>query len=584
MPNDYDFVKSGFLTQDLIRTVNLSFQPYMPFSQTYAMSLQDKGGGLSGQTQDVGYWRMGPPKAEDNRDNGSIDSTYPFSLRRELYGGNPGNATGKLSNVAKNTNRIKAISGAVPPTGDKVAPLAMELAKLLNVSYAFDGQSFVDQNFTPQQSRDAHELEVGMFSQQLDDALGSRQSGRVEEGPLRDVDDLIFTKRTVKNFDIPLKNYRSLNSYIEHLYGEDYNSSVDFLEVSQGAREKAFFNISTTDNTAENLKKLVKHVNSKITQYNRQIMAGIGPHLKEMRLAGIATSPSEDMMKLATPYLYAELGRETGKPNQDRNSADAMIRQIMGRFALNQFRPYYFEGQLSNDSFAIITLTPELHNDVPQIAQVDSTTVKIETDAATVKQGLYAFEVEIRNSDAKKVLQASKRAMVAASARAIGTESTLESVGRYSRATVGMNAVGGLEVTVRADGESSIHKMSLDINNKLREDIEAYYSTGKMKGQFKIWYEKMIQASNSLTKKWYENSSKVVGQRGKPLSEEWRAMSSWTKGDDFKKKYIGVWSSKNEQTWKDGIGKNFSISPFLESRREFSGGLASSQFTLVDER
>ena len=584
MPNDYDFVKSGFLTQDLIRTVNLSFQPYMPFSQTYAMSLQDKGGGLSGQTQDAGYWRMGPPKAEDNRDNGSIDSTYPFSLRRELYGGNPGNATGKLSNVAKNTDRIKAISGVVPPTGDKVAPLAMELAKLLNVSYAFDGQSFVDQNFTPQQSRDAHELEVGMFSQQLDDALGSRQSGRVEEGPLRDVDDLLFTKKTVKNFDIPLKNYRSLNSYIEHLYGEDYNSSVDFLEVSHGAREKAFFNISTTDNTAENLKKLVKHINSKITQYNRQIMAGIGPHLKEMRLAGIATSPSEDMMKLATPYLYAELGRETGKPNQDRNSADAMIRQIMGRFALNEFRPYYFEGQLSNDSFAIITLTPELHNDVPQIAQVDSTTVKIETDAATLKQGLYAFEVEIRNSDAKKVLQASKRAMIAASAMAIGTESTLESVGRYSRATVGMNAVGGLEVTVRADGESSIHKMSLDINNKLREDIEAYYSTGKMKGQFKIWYEKMIQASNSLTKKWYENSSKVVGQRGKPLSEEWRAMSSWTKGDDFKKKYIGVWSSKNEQTWKDGIGKNFSISPFLESRRQFSGGLASSEFTLVDER
>jgi len=91
----------------------------------------------------------------------------------------------------------------------------------------------------------------------------------------------------------------------------------------------------------------------------------------------------------------------------------------------------------------------------------------------------------------------------------------------------------------------------------------------------------MMAAANDLTKSWYRGSSKVTGVRGKPISEEWLAMSSgWNKGDDFKKKYIGVWSSVNENSWKDGVGKNFTISPFMESRRQFSGGRASSAFTL----
>ena len=35
----------------------------------------------------------------------------------------------------------------------------------------------------------------------------------------------------------------------------------------------------------------------------------------------------------------------------------------------------------------------------------------------------------------------------------------------------------------------------------------------------------------------------------------------------------------SEQAWKGSIGKNFTVAPFLESRRQLSGGLQSPRFT-----
>ena len=63
--SDYEYAggntNTGFMTQDLIRTVNLSFQPYLPFTQQYSMMLQEPN-----YPQRANYFRLGPPTpAED---------------------------------------------------------------------------------------------------------------------------------------------------------------------------------------------------------------------------------------------------------------------------------------------------------------------------------------------------------------------------------------------------------------------------------------------------------------------------------------------------------------------------------------
>ena len=82
----------------------------------------------------------------------------------------------------------------------------------------------------------------------------------------------------------------------------------------------------------------------------------------------------------------------------------------------------------------------------------------------------------------------------------------------------------------------------------------------------------MMKESNKLTKSWFDKAKKFPGDKGRPISEEWRSPAyGWNKGGTGKnynrKKGIGVWSGKRYNAWKEDIGRNFSISPFLQSRR-----------------
>ena len=575
--SDYEYVggntNSGFMTQDLIRTVNLSFQPYLPFTQYYSMRLQE-----SQDPERSNYFRFGPPTPAENFKDSSIpDSMYPFSMRRQLFGGQTGKATGKITNVATgDQGREDKIMDKIPPLQQKITPLAQELSRLLNASYAFDSDSFIDENFTRESSRDAAELETRMFSEELDKQLGIGTD--VQAGPMRDPSEFVYTSQTKQGFDMLLSNYRSANSYISELFGDDYDSEIEGLEVSRGAQEKRLLKIGDIKGLEESevLTKIITKINNEISSYNKHIRNAIAPHLEKLSYA----APVE-LIAISQPALIAEAARESAKAGTHRGSSDYMIRQIMHRFALNSFRPYYFQGQISKDSFAIFTLVPEIDGVIPQIAQITSQTVRYVTDASTFKQGLHDYMISVEGQDKTVVNNIALKSFKRAAARSIATETTLESVGRYSMASASLNAQNEIEVTLGAEGDASVHKMSMEISDKLLKDIRSYYSTGKMQASFKAFYEKMMAAANDLTKSWYRGSSKVTGVRGKPISEEWLAMSSgWNKGDDFKKKYIGVWSSVNENSWKDGVGKNFTISPFMESRRQFSGGRASSAFTL----
>ena len=132
---------------------------------------------------------------------------------------------------------------------------------------------------------------------------------------------------------------------------------------------------------------------------------------------------------------------------------------------------------------------------------------------------------------------------------------------------------------VGADGQpTTVHKVSLDIAQKMEKDLLARYQARTP--QFKEWYEKMMRASNSLTRSWFNNLLNVrghgpsdtvkAGKNNSPasISKEFMYGKDWT---GPRKKYMGVWNPPNVDTWK-GVkgmrGYNMSLSPMMESRRK----------------
>ena len=107
------------------------------------------------------------------------------------------------------------------------------------------------------------------------------------------------------------------------------------------------------------------------------------------------------------------------------------------------------------------------------------------------------------------------------------------------------------------------------VAKKLLADLTEYFSTNTMKGQFAHVYNMLLQESNKLTRSWFSASSHLRGKvTFQPLSTEFMYGKAW---NGPRKKYLGVWSSPTEDTWRgNDEGYNFSISPMMESRRQMS--------------
>ena len=74
---DTHFSGGPYQTQDIIRTIHISYQPYMPFTQTYSMGLREN----STDPLKANYFRIGPPDVEDTKNStGDYDGTYPYKL------------------------------------------------------------------------------------------------------------------------------------------------------------------------------------------------------------------------------------------------------------------------------------------------------------------------------------------------------------------------------------------------------------------------------------------------------------------------------------------------------------------------
>ena len=104
-----------------------------------------------------------------------------------------------------------------------------------------------------------------------------------------------------------------------------------------------------------------------------------------------------------------------------------------------------------------------------------------------------------------------------------------------------------------------------EIAEGLRIQISDMFNGKDVQQELSNFYAKMMERSNRLTEQW--KSAVPTGEHGASIADE------WTYGDlqgNPHKKYLGIWSARGQDTWKDGgdTGYNVSISPFLTTRRE----------------
>ena len=564
---DTHFSSGPYKTQDIIRTIHISYQPYMPFTQTYSMGLREN----STDPLKANYFRIGPPDVEDTKNStGGYDGTYPYKLRRQLFGGDTGGTIPPITNVANNKRRlsdmVKAYNNLQGEAQNSISDLGRELAGLLSATYAFDKDAFIREYASPTSRQNTHEIEVNMLSRELDKLLGA---GTPVDSNLRDRGDFILTTKTGQGFDILLSRNRNIASYIDHLYQRNVTDGIEGLELSVGTENrKVFMNVATEGLTpVEAVTTLTSHINSVVDEYNRHIATNIGPQMRLLREAGVAPE---------TAFAF-EAARESFESNMDQRTHHYMIRQLTDRFLINNFTGYFFQGQLTANSFGIVLLQPTMVGDLPQLQNVTVDDVKIVSDHANIFEGLHQWGAsQLSNAD-KAVLNAAVTRIQGRSSGHAMHQNVIHSIDRYTSAAVSADIERNLELQIGSLGLGSIHRVSMDIATTLRREIEQHFNTPQNKTEFKNFYDKMMKESNKLTKSWFDKAKDFPGQKGRPISEEWRSPAyGWNKGgtgENYnRKKGIGVWSGKKYNAWKEDIGRNFSISPFLQSRRRFTGG------------
>ena len=551
MPDNYEYVGDKFQTQDAIRTIHFSFQPHLPFTAAYSMALQNAGGGrLTQDPTKKAYFRLAPKDIKGSSNPSSVgnDKQYPWEKghplsRREIF---RGVGSGRLTKMAQSQNRQENTLRQLPNTGPRTSLMGGELAELLNVDYKTKNPVF-----TPESSRDKTEMELKMIAEGFDNIA------KVQGGPGQQLNkkfEPTYTDRTGKGFDIDLTKYNTLSDYIETVMKDGVKYSD--LEITKSKHK-----ILATFKGQETITKKNKHIwenhiDKKFTNYNALIRDAY---------SNFEDDTSAPATRGAQSFEFARtLATTSGDTNT--HSDNYMTRQILDRFARNSMTPYVFQAQFGSDRWGLTVITPHLDKGVPQFSRGTTEVVATSKDMLT---GYTKYVSDLNTTDSKKVAAEVTKVKRAVAATAILTEARIATLKKYSNAVTEINADGEIQTVLSSDGPDQVHKMQMDVANKIKTDIEAYFNSAPMQGRFKRFYNNLLTVSNQITKAWFRNSASIVGKKTEePISEEFKYGKAW---DGPRKKYLGVWSSPNEDTWKGGdTGYNFSVAPVLESRRVFS--------------
>jgi len=233
-------------------------------------------------------------------------------------------------------------------------------------------------------------------------------------------------------------------------------------------------------------------------------------------------------------------------------------------------KPYLFQAQLADDRWGLLTIGPIINN--AGIPQFERKGTEVITTSASLQAGYTEYLKNIDGISKTTVTAEVTKVKRIISQHLILTEARIETLDKYAQARVTLDTLGQITTELDIRGTDQVHKIQNTVAKKMLDDIYSYFNSNNMQASFAEFYDKLIRASNDLTKDWFKNASKLTGNvTGQPLSTEFMYGKAW---NGPLKKYLGVWNSPDEDTWKTGgTGHNFSIAPLLESRRALSSNL-----------
>jgi len=563
---------SQFQKQDVLRTLTVGFQPYMPFSQQYAMSLRPEA--------EPGYFELTPQplSGEPMLPTTGKGKEYSYETRMKAYMGDGEEGLAHMSKY-HSPDRATQVANA-PPQGVGTASIdaGRRLSQIFNIKKGMGGLGATPKDM----GRDVGELTLGTLTARLDKELKlTPKQKELDRGIQRG------GKFWGNDFDLKLEQTGgTFREFLNATIGKKEMEGVHSVEMTRAAGNSTtskLLSMNAKEMNARSEKgpeqKFKAHVKEKLTTINKEIKevvtraaySDLGAREEYDRTYGKVSGTAGGGSGMLAARALVTAGSDVLLNRTIRDfigkvSRSTLINELNGVTGLAK---HLYQVRLGAKmlGFAVISAKPRTVGDLtyPRFEPEPHIVVmEVGSGPNQLVNALGEWAVANKGVDAEIMSEMIASSESYASSLAVLTEDRLahkSHVAMVYAAEMVMDSVG---LTVGDKVQSNIRLTPMDIAENIRQQMILHFTKGGASKNFQRWYSRLFNKSNTLTKAWY-NSIGMVGVRGGSFSEE------WTYGDNKgnpNKRFLGVWSKASQDTWKNDVGRNVSISPFIISRRK----------------
>ena len=584
--------KEQFRVQNWFRNITIGFQPFVPFSQAYRMTLQNEIV-MSQSRGTTGYMHYAPKEQETEEEDLHTLSRYPWNEPGGRLDAFRGQGAGRLAAMSnKPFNRLERSLDVAAGLGGQVEmkKLGDDFTKILD---SF-GSSYDDVTFQKLSSREHQEIMLRMVETFAEEVSLTPQSKFTDRsGMLGQMDprNEVRKKGVGSEFDIYLEQARSFGDYLEdemsEFEGEITIAGLDALnlEISRAAAradgKKIFTQFDTSNIHNDDLKEAwTAHLDDIVLQMNYDLL-----DRWDSIQGQSAASPYDDDLEtkyrlLRNTYHTPKAARAHGLSGIEQEW-HAEMREILKRMisnaaftALRSTFPtttHLWSAPLSNNTAGLTWFYPSSvasgpYVGAPQIGWEESHVYTISSIGGDIVMGYVDWMKKQGHINPIQAANVTARAAI---------EAANVSVATLNRISMLESQIFNNPDALNINPELSVSMSTLrssQIAEELGRQLSEYYESGEMKANLRQWYEELMLESDRITNVWKAAMSQISNTMGSSnLHREYII------GDELgnpRKHYLGVWGDIMEPTWKGvgegskgDIGHNLSIAPFITSRR-----------------
>lgn len=561
-----------FAKQNILRTITVGYQPYLPFSQQYELQYKFKG--------EPGYFELGPQASSSVDKTGTHGDNYPFETRMKTYMGEGEEGLAYMSKyhgTSPNDRASQMANNHVPAnTRGRTNRMAERLANMFT--------SNMDLAPVKMSSRDFGEQALGDLSKALDKELKiSQTQKKIDRG----------TTKTGKffggGFDIELeKASTSLREFLSKSLKDIDIDTVHSLEMtraqgdSSGSKLLSMSKEDVDSRKEKTIKQKFKgHIKDKFQNFNTIIKDAA----KAMADSGIGQKEYDKYMDKTGSSIGAARSffpTATYSPKEDRllnKTARELLSRIMRTEFIKQLdktgkgpTSYLYQVKLPHNMLGFTLVSGKVNTYTGKAGTISYPKIVTNNPVWTMPAGAggglqsaYSDWMKAENSDKIDIINGLTTESIAASSGKL--IATTDRMGRiYDEASVSAAYMASNNVGLNVGNTvlSNVRLTPFDIAENLRQQMLNHFTNDKnVTKEYRRWYRDLTHDSNKLTRKWFDNAPE--GVRGGKFSEEW--IYGDNKGNP-NKRFLGIWSARSQNTWKGDVGRNISISPFVSSRRK----------------